>query len=811
MRSSGPPTARVAIIGDFPTEHDINRGEPFSGPAGALLTEALHKVGISRTSCFITNVCRHKPPYNPKTRTQNDISLWYSENKNAPKEGGPWVRYKDLWVNNFIHSGIEQLERELEIVKPDLVLALGNLPLYVLTGNWGIQQWRGSRLTPTDRPFTVIPSYSPASVLRELSWKPALVQDLRRAKNIFEGRQLPRIYDFAIAPGFIATIEYLDGLLAKADAGPCDLSFDIETRAGHIACLGIADSETRAIVIPFLVANPISPFFWSLDEEAAIILRVRKLIAHPNVRHIGQNYLYDCQYYYRHWFVLPQKVLDTMIAQHSLFSTLPKGLAYLSSLYAQDHVYWKDESKNWDPKLGESQLWTYNAKDACITYECASRLCETRDALKHHEHFAFQQSLFFPVLRMMIRGVRIDLDRRKTLNQELLEADIARAEMVRYLVGHDLNPKSSVQMQKFFYEDLGFTAIKHLTRGTTTADVSAMQQLAAREPILEPLIRLLLERRSIGVFRSTFVEAALDVDNRMRSSFNVAGTHSYRFSSSEDAFGSGANLQNLPKEGKKKLKNFIELPNIRQLYLPDTGYEFFDMDLDRADLQVVVWEAADSDLKRVLREGLDMHCVNACDIFGIKGIPYDELRESHPNYPEHRGRITEGKRGKAKAGVHAVNYGVGVTKLAQTLGITKREAEHFINAWFGAHPGIKAWHRRTEEQAARGYIENRFGARFYIFGRVDLPECLAWTPQSTVAGVINRALVNIDAAERRGETNIQLLLQVHDSLAGQFPIREREKSLADLKRLSQITIPYDDPLVIPVGIKTSEKSWGDCK
>jgi DNA polymerase-1 len=300
----------------------------------------------------------------------------------------------------------------------------------------------------------------------------------------------------------------------------------------------------------------------------------------------------------------------------------------------------------------------------------------------------------------------------------------------------------------------------------------------------------------------------------MRCSFSIAGPTTYRFSSSENAFGSGMNLQNIPVAEKAKIKdpNYIKLPNIRKLFIADPGYTFYDMDLDRADLQVVVWEADDKELKMALREGLDLHCFNAVTVYDIKGIPADELKESHPNYKEHRARIGEAKRGKTKAGIHATNYGVGDRKLAQTLGITVHEASLFRAKWFGARPGVRKWHLRTEEAIAKkGYIENKFGARLYNFGRPNLPEFLGWLPQSTVAGVINRALVNVDGAYQRGETSNQLLIQVHDSLAGQFLTSRKDEEIVKLRELAQVVIPYDDPLVIPVGINCSEKSWGDCK
>lgn len=463
----------------------------------------------------------------------------------------------------------------------------------------------------------------------------------------------------------------------------------------------------------------------------------------------------------------------------------------------------------------DTQLWEYNCRDACYTWEVWHEIQSTQAERGVTENFLFQQSLFFPVLRMMNRGVRVDSPLKIALRRDLQEAARDRQDKLDYVCGHPLNPKSSVQLKKFFYEDLKLSGIRSFDGDKLTLNSAALATLATRYPVLTSVFQTIAELRSIGVFLSTFIDAKPDSDGRMRCSFSIAGPTTFRFSSSENAFGSGMNLQNIPVAEKQKVKGggeYVKLPNIRKLFIPDPGYTFFDMDLDRADLQVVVWEADDADLKKALSLNLDMHCVNACDIFDIKGIPYEELREDHPNYRDHRGRIGEAPRNKAKMGVHATNYGVGDYKLAVSLGITQREAGIFRARWFGAHPGIKNWHLRTEESGLkRGYITNPFGAKFHILGRFDLPECLAWQPQSTVARVINTALINIDAAEQRGETSIQLLLQVHDSLAGQFLTSRHDEEVETLKRLARVEIPYPEPLVIPVGINTSTQSWGHTK
>lgn len=233
----------------------------------------------------------------------------------------------------------------------------------------------------------------------------------------------------------------------------------------------------------------------------------------------------------------------------------------------------------------------------------------------------------------------------------------------------------------------------------------------------------------------------------------------------------------------------VTLPNVKKLFLPDSGYIIVDCDLAQADAQVVAWEANDNELKAIFRDPTaDLHSENAKTIFG---------------------QLTKRNRQLAKGGVHATNYGAKARTLAAALGVTVHEAERFQRIWFSAHPGIKTWQNEIDMQlATTRTVANRFGNRRYYFDRIEnlLPEALAWIPQSTVALVINRALVNVD---RNLIDRVEPLMQVHDSLVLQVKKSAYPAVLPELKRNMEIVVPYDDPLVIPVGIEASDKSWGD--
>lgn len=244
------------------------------------------------------------------------------------------------------------------------------------------------------------------------------------------------------------------------------------------------------------------------------------------------------------------------------------------------------------------------------------------------------------------------------------------------------------------------------------------------------------------------------------------------------------------------------LPNLRDLIIPDTTKCLIDMDLARADIQVVAWEANALRLKALLKEekldpSKNLHRTNAQDLFGKSDAKHYLL---------------------GKKIVHAADYLITPRSCAQQTGLLVVEAERFIKRWFFLNPEIPEWHARISREISNTrMIRNKFGYRRFFFGRLDtcLPEAVAWCPSSTVAIAINMALCNIE--ENLGSLppnhphRIDLLLQVHDSLTMQGNPEHLNETIPRIRELSEILIPYDDPLTIPVGFKVSGESWGQVK
>lgn len=788
IRPVGPCPARIMIVGEAPGEQEVHKGEPFVGSSGMELSNMLREAGIMRSECFITNVVRFRPP-------ANDIYNFIAKTKSAIT--GQHLLIRDKFVLPVVRDGIELLKREIELCRPNIIIAFGNVSLWALTGQWGITSWRGS-IMQCDLPLTldyqpkVIPTYHPAAILRQWSWRNIGVHDLRRAKQQSSFQHVIRPeYNFIIRPDFNTVMLVLKQLYDQLQLGEKKLSVDIETRAGHIACIGFAWTKTDALCIP-LMCTERKDGYWPLQEEAQIVFAIYQIMTHKNLLTVGQNFSYDAQYIFRHWHFLPSAVRDTMLSQHSCFSNMQKSLDFLSSMYCEDHLYWKDEGKNWDEKMDEDQLWTYNCKDAVITFEVDESEQSTIDKMGLRQVADFQQSLFFPVLTSMNKGIRIDTKKRAEFAMQLQDEIAAREQWFIDVLGAPLNPRSGPQMKSLFYDQLKLTPIKNRKTGSVSCDDEALQKLAEREPLVRPLVNKISEYRSLGVFFSTFVQAGLDTDGRMRCSFNIGGTETYRFSSSKNAFGSGLNLQNIPKGGEGA--SGLELPNVRSLFIPDPGKTFFDIDLSSADLRIVTWESDEPDMKAMLKSGLD---------------PYTEVAKEF--YNDQTITKKDPRRQLFKSFCHGTNYLGTAEGLAGRLGMLVKDAERTQKWYFERFPKIKKWQDDLKDQVfKRRMVENVFGYRCYFFDRIEgtiFNQAAAWIPQSTVACLINRAYVKIH------ETlpEVDVLLQVHDSLAGQFPTHLGDWMTNQIVAAAEIELPYPgDPLIIPVGVKTSTVSWGEC-
>ena len=539
---SGNPSSSLWLVGEAPGRDEIDAGAPFVGASGRLLTELLGEAGFTRRDFFITNVCHEMPP-------GNEISAFFATKTAAKAEhlsdwGGRYPREPIL-------AGLHRLNSLLREHHPSFILAFGNTALWALTSLWGIVKWRGSVLLVAQGATKLIPTFHPAAILREWSLRNIVLQDLRRARreSLFPEIRYPA-WQFTIRPTSDQALNALSALQARLsdeNKEPVWLSCDIETRKPQISCVGIAWDKLHAICIP-LMDNKSPEGYWSAEEECLIVRALRDVLTHPKVRLIFQNGAYDLQYFVKQYGFLPRIADDTMLMQHVAFTGMRKGLDFIASLYCEYYRYWKDDGKEIAITGDEDKHWSYNCEDCVRTFECWEVLQRILKSFNLEKQYRFQMDDVFPiVLKMMLRGVRIDQDRKATVRHELNDFILKGQAWLRQVLGHDLNVRSTRQMQLLFYDDFRIPPVISRKTGNPTLDDEALDKIVQKQPVLRPLIQMIRDIRSAGVTISNVLDAPISSDGRARCTYNIAGTETLRLSSSEDPFGEGFNLQNLTK------------------------------------------------------------------------------------------------------------------------------------------------------------------------------------------------------------------------------------------------------------------------
>lgn len=807
---SGPVPCKILVVGEAPGANEEVQKIPFVGASGdewdRMLNEAGYIQGLNSQelrrardkTIFLTNVCKYRPP-------ENKIEYFFLDK----------VLKKP---NEFILEGVRELHQEIAQVKPELILCLGNLPTWALmrqcqgAAKGLITKWRGSMLfheytdsEGVQRKALLMPTYHPAYIMRAWEYRAIVIHDLRRAREGLERREWPpRPISYIVRPSFTDAMDCLGDLRRRADERPEEdpllITSDIETRSGYIACHGIAWNTSEAICIPRMsVARPTG--YWTLDEDVALWARERDLLTHPKVSVIGQSYLYDAQYFARRCGYVPNLRHDTRFMQHVAWPGLPQTLDFMSSMYSEHYVYWKDDGKEWDPKIhSEEQHWRYNCDDATRTMEVYLALDRILRKLDLYEQYKFQMRLWRPMLDLMLRGVRIDTMLLGKIAQELISAMQDRQAQLNKILGYEINIDSPKQIHDLFYNQLRCQIVKDRKTKRPTCDDDALDLFKIREPLLRPIVTLIQDIRGLRTMMSNVILAKRDTDGRLRSQFEPL-TETLRWSSKKNAWGGGCNLQNWTKGDEDKVeseRSGYPIPNVRKLVVPDPGREIASIDLSGADAQTVAWDADDEDLKAAFRAGIKIHAHNAKTMYGGRAPTGFE----QPYYD------------RMRTGVHLINYVGGDDTLAAALGIPRWEAAAIRAQWFQLHPKIKDWHDRIQDELGRSRsVRNKFGYRRFYFERVEglLPEAVAWIGQSQTACVTNRAFVALAEDALLRSLEFELLIQVHDELVFQYPIFNRTRVLRRVHSLAHITVPYPDPLIIPWGLKISQKSWGECE
>ncbi len=433
----------------------------------------------------------------------------------------------------------------------------------------------------------------------------------------------------------------------------------------------------------------------------------------------------------------------------------------------------------------------YNGLDCCITAEILDVLLPQLD-----DHtaatYAFSRALQGPVLEMQLRGILVDQARRQDVIDEYYDViDRLEGQLEQIVLDGVGMPtfswRSNSDLQKLFYRHLGIPVIRK--QGRPTCDHKALEKMQLFL-VARPIVNHLLTMREIQK-KIDFLKTGVDPDGRIRTSYNISGTNTGRFSSSYSEFGTGGNLQNVEE-------------SLRSVFISDWGWKFAKFDAKAGESYCV--GAIEGNLFNDWRyldavESGDVHTAVAriCwpNLPWTGNLNADRAIADRPFYRHYSYRFMCKKLG------HGSNYGGQPETLALQTNLPEPVVIEFQPKYFRAFPAHLRWHATVESTLkGSGYLITLTGRKRWFFGRrsdpATLREAIAFDPQGSLADIVNRAMLRIWR-----QRLCLIMMQDHDALTFMYKEEDEDVIIPQLQEMlvEEIPLEHGRTLSIPYDCK----------
>lgn len=754
VRGEGNRNAKIFICGEAPGYYDDLYKVPFypSAPSGAEMDWLLSENNLSRSDVYFSNVLKFRPPANK------------------------WKDYKE--TNPSMETSVNDLWSEIEMIKPNIIVAVGEKTLQTLCGpNKKMRHYRGSILESTKCFPKVLPMYSPSIYLHEKDsvgrkpfpyiWKYITLFDFTRAVKESKTSAITRPYRLlTIAKDYADVYRFLEENKHKKY-----VSIDIEARNCFPFCIALSFSPDRAISIPL---------FGSIRDQITSInyrdlARIWKLLGErlPNFETIGQNFKYDQDKLEKLGFTFGPLFIDTLLLGHTLNPEWPiKKLEFWTSLYTEE-PYYKDEGSGYNPKKDKiDRVLLYNAKDAAVTFEVAMAMMkEAKDEGLWDYYYNRKRPLHDWYLRIENRGFALNKKQRRKIYKKyrLLEEENNR--LLEGIIGRKVNISSNPQIHEILFGTLNLPYRKKADEDTLVALLANH----CKKPFQAEFIEGLLDGRRIKKTIRTYIKAKPDYDGRMRTSFNIVGTVTGRSSTRKLK----PPIRPLYPTGTKKKGKVVGLafhtltkhgklgPDLRSMFTPDEGMVIWEVDKKQAEAYVVFLLGEDYEMLELLKNPeYDIHTETTllCQI----ATSYAEAKKKDPRFIgktiRHMGAYDAHKNKVMK------EINSGAKRFGLKVKVSEWKAGTFLDKFHKLSPRIRGtFHPSVREalEVNNKCLTNPFGMRIRFHDRWDedlFKAAYAWIPQSTIPESVRVAALEL---EKTYHKDLGIVIEAHDALIGQ--------------------------------------------
>ena len=780
---AGNPNAKIIIVGKAPGDEESRLRAPFVGKSGEYLNGLLKQAGINREECWVTYVCKYQPPHNDMKRL-------------------PEIRIK-------LEDQVDNLWKEIESLKPNVIVPLGNTALQAITGKSNITNYRGSILRAVKNPFKAVPTFNPDHLFRQRGGEiPDYKLNVVLKLDLIRAREQSLFPEYRVPSRLLRVVRTAADLYSffRANRDRNIVSVDIETSRCIPLCIGLAFSRHEAISVPLLdVLSAKNPGGVSETQLIGMWKLVASLLQTPNIKVIGHNYKFDEARLDSIGMYTRELYCDTMLLAHTVNPELPKALEFVTSIYTEE-PYYKNEREDFNPKKHDlKKLLIYNARDAAVTYEVYEALSKDLEEYKLKDFFYnYVMKLHKLYLGIEREGLCVNNVYRHMLEVKYSQLYYALQAEMENMVGHGVNCNSNPQVDKLLYTELGLPARK----GADADTLVALMNNVIKNPLHRAVCENILDQRKVTKTLGTYVRAMPDYDGRMRTSYRIVGTETGRSSTSimkapirPDSMGIA--FQTMTKHGEIGTE-------IRKMFVPDPGYILLEVDGSQAEARVVALLADDYETLELFNT-TDIHRLTAAWCFDIAySLVTKEFRFIGKKI-RHAGNYDMGKgRCMLVINTDAQKYNIKISISEWKAGKLLERVHEFAPKIRGVfHKGIvDALHDNDRILVTPFERRRQFLARW---GNDLFKEAYAYIPQSTVSDQVKMAMLRTQARLQ----GLRIIIESHDSFT--VMIKPNELKLVATVMKEEMEKPIDfslctlkrGTLVIPCEFQVSEKNWKD--
>ena len=531
------------------------------------------------------------------------------------------------------------------------------------------------------------------------------------------------------------------------------------------------------------------------QDWAEIIQVLGDVLRDGKILKVGQNIKYDAEVLNRHGVELRGIHFDTMIASYVINPGLRQhNLDYLAQHYLNHkmipyhEVVGKGKGDDFSGVAVEEAM-AYSCEDADMTLRLMHKLDKELRAVHNETLFYDIEMKLLPVLMdMELTGIKIDRPFFKKMSRKMSQQLTDLEKEIFGEAGMEFNINSPHQLGTVLFEKLQLPGQKKTAKTKKySTDVSVLKKLAAYP---HKLPKLALRYRTLTKLKSTYLDALLKLvdptTERIHTSYNQTVAATGRLSSSNP------NLQNIPIRGE-------EGREIRKGFVAQDGHLLMSADYSQVELRIFAHYSGDEAFIDAFNRQEDIHARTASEIMGL------DLEA-----------VTPEMRRIAKAINFGIIYGMGAYKLGDELDIDLKSAKEYIDTYYQRYTGVARYREDILKQAReQGYVSTLFNRRRYLPNvhhqepriRAEAERMAINTPiQGTAADIIKLAMINIHKRIRKERFNTKLLLQVHDELVFEVPVKETEVVRAMVKEEMEGVYRLKVPLVVDIH---TGKNWDE--